>query len=108
MIPLSLLIQNIGPHGDTRVDFRDLPSPLAVVGEYGSGKTYLIEGIFAAIYGEFAFYPSSIYDALTLDAPEDGLIHLWFEHDGETFQAEQKIKRSRKREATIRDASGNL
>ncbi len=108
MIPLSLLIQNIGPHGDTRIDFRELPSPLAVVGEYGSGKTYLIEAIFAALYGEFAFYPSSIYDALTLDAPEDGLIHLTFEHEGEVYSARQVIKRSRKREATIRDAGGNL
>jgi len=92
MKPLTLTLEGIGPHRSTSVDFSKLPSPIAVTAPRGTGKTWLVEGIFAALYGEFAWYPGSIYEALTQGGTGEGTITLLFEHAGKTYEVERTIK----------------
>ena len=58
-------LKNIGPHKDTTIDFN---SPIiAVTGENGAGKSFLIEAVVACFYGSFPSRPGSIYDKITKD-----------------------------------------
>ena len=50
----SLTLTNIGPHKNTHIDFED--PILAISGENASGKTILLESMFAALYGKFPSY----------------------------------------------------
>ena len=64
MKPIKLTLRGIGPHEFTTLDFSALHSPAAICAPYGTGKTWLLEGIIGALYGSFAWYSGSVYDAL--------------------------------------------
>lgn len=92
MKPLLLTIKGFGPHRDTTVDYSALRSPVAIVGPFGSGKTFTVEGIVATLYGRFVWYSGSIYDALTQGGTGEGLITLKFEHAGVEYGATRIVR----------------
>lgn len=92
MIPLRLTICGFGPHSNTVIDFESLRSPIALCASFGTGKTFLMEGVYAALYGRFCWYQGSIYDALTQGDGGEGNIELVFVHAGERYVAARTIK----------------
>jgi len=92
MRPTKLRLEGIGPHVDTTIEWASLASPAAVVAEYGTGKTFLIEGVIACLFGEFAWYSGSIYDALTQGGDGKGALTLDFEHAGQSYRATRTIR----------------
>jgi exonuclease SbcC len=61
MLPIKLTLKNVGPFKDETIDFSSIPGDvIAIIGENGSGKTFLMDSCFAALY---RFFPSrdSIY-----------------------------------------------
>ena len=92
MRPIRTTIQGFGPHEDTTVDWSKLPGPIAVTAPYGTGKTWTIEAVIAALYGTFAWYAGSIYDGLTQGGTGEGQVEIEFEHKGEVFRAVRTVK----------------
>ena len=92
MIPRKLHIDGIGPHKGTEVDFSRLDSPVAVLGSYGSGKTWTMEAISLCLWGQGAWYTGSIYDCLTQNGTKEASITLQFDVDDEHYLAERTIK----------------
>jgi exonuclease SbcC len=88
MRPISLRIQNIGPYKDETIQFSDIPGDVvAIMGQNGSGKTMMVDSVFAALY---RYLPSrdSIYKFCT--AKDAGLTFV-FMADGLRFRTEIKI-----------------
>lgn len=90
MIINSIHLTGIGPHADTEVSW-DLKSPIAICAEYGTGKTFLIEGALLCLFGKGAWYPSP-YEALTQNGKGEGHIQVDFEAGGRRFHASRLIK----------------
>ncbi len=105
MKPKTLQIAGFGPHADTTIEFSRLGSPVAVVAPYGTGKTFLIEGAYAALYGSFLWYSGSIYDAMTQGGSGDAALTLQFSHAKCEYMAERKFHvtgKTRSQTATLR------
>lgn len=96
MLPLKLTIKGIGPHEILEIDFTQLRSPIALVAPYGTGKTFLIGGIFAALYGVVPWYEGSIYDCLTQGGSGEGYFDLIFQHGDMSYCAARTIKNTGK------------
>ena len=92
MKPTHTRIQGIGPHADTTIEWSKLASPIAITASRGSGKTWAIEAIPLALFGEGGYYCGSIYDALTQGGTGKGKIELEFEHGGECYRVERTIR----------------
>jgi len=92
MKPIKTIIRGIGPHADTEINWASLHSPIAVCAPYGTGKTFCVEAVLAALYGRFAWYPGSLYDAMTQGGSGEAEISLEFEHQGEVYLAERTLK----------------
>lgn len=61
MLPVKLTLKGIGPYLDETIDFSGINgNVIAITGENGSGKTFLFDSVFAALY---RYFPSrdSIY-----------------------------------------------
>ena len=86
MLPLSIHLVGVGSHKDTFVEWTTLGSPVCVVGDMGSGKTTLVDAMFAALHGEFPWYPGPIYGMSSKGGDGESIIDFTFEHDGKTFQ----------------------
>ena len=91
MKPLRLTIEGIGPFLTETVVDLDVPSPIAIVAAKGSGKTFIVESIPAALYGQFAWY-GNIYDAMSIHGAGQAQIELEFKADG-TFYTARRILR---------------
>lgn len=91
MIPRKLYIEGIGPHIDTEVDFAQHRSPLAICAPKGTGKTFLIEAIFMALFGRGLWY-SGIYDAMTQGGTGKARIIFYFSHKGREYRVERILK----------------
>lgn len=91
MIPLRSTIAGFGPHEKTKIDWANLTGPIAVTAPYGTGKTWTVEAVMAALFGTFAWYAGSIYDGLTQGGTGEGKIILEFEHKGEVYIAIRTI-----------------
>ena len=83
MNPLKLTVDGIGAYRRKCViDFTTCRSPVALCAPMGNGKTWLIESIFAALFGRYLWYGSNIYDGMTLGGTGKASIELDFEHKG--------------------------
>ena len=91
MKPLSIHLQGFASHIDTHIDFTRYQSPIALCAMMGAGKTALIEGIFAALFGRGLWYGGSIYDFMTLGGTGKAKITLDFEHKGERYRIERNL-----------------
>ena len=91
MKPIKTIIRGIGPHADTEINWNKLQSPIAIVAPYGRGKTFCIEGVLAALYGRFAWYPGSLYDAMTQGGGGEAEISLEFEHGNTRYLATRTL-----------------
>jgi DNA repair exonuclease SbcCD ATPase subunit len=99
MKPIKTTISGIGPHSGTTVLWADYASPIAICAPFGTGKTWLIEAVIAALYGRFAWYSGSIYDAMTQGGNGDAMIELTFDHAGERYIARRELKATSKTQA---------
>ena len=93
MIPISLTLEGIGPYADKiTLNYCDLQSPAALVASYGTGKTWLMEGLLLALYGSAAWYQGSIYDCLTQGGDGEGRIELRFSHSAHEYRAVRELR----------------
>lgn len=93
MIPISLTLSGIGPYRDSiTLDYSSLRSPVALVASYGTGKTWLMEGLLLALYGRAAWYQGSIYDCLSQGGTGEGSVRLRFLHGDTEYLATREIK----------------
>lgn len=89
----SVRIAGLGPHVDTRVDFRG-GDWWAIMGPNGSGKTYLLEAILAGLYGCWAHpYRGSLYDSIP---GTEGVLEVEFDAEGSTWRAYRRLRRTGK------------
>ena len=56
MKPIKLILKNVGPYRDEKIDFTSLDNMFLIAGNTGSGKTFIFDAITYAIYGKL---PSS-------------------------------------------------
>lgn len=92
-------LRNIGPHRDTVLEVGQ-DGLMAVVGPNGSGKTTLLEAVPACFYGEFPWYPGSLYDRMTKGHVGDSLLSVTFEAGASTYRAERKMRTTAKTQKT--------
>jgi len=92
----NIRIQHIGAHKDTEVDLIGKPSIIAITGENGAGKTFLLEAVPACLYGAFPTRPGSLYDRITNGFEGEACIEISFEMDGASYKATRILKRTGK------------
>ncbi len=92
----SIAISNMGPHRDTAVDLSKFAGIVAIVGENGAGKTFLLEAVPACLYGVFPTREGSLYDRITNGFEGDAEIAINFTMDGMDYNAVRKLKRKGK------------
>ena len=109
MIPGRMTIANIGPFRQATVDWSALKSPVCVLAPYGSGKTFLVESLFAAIYGEFGWYSGSIYESLMQGCDGgEGKIELAFKEKQNDYHIKRRITlhgKSKSHKAWLKDGA---
>ena len=89
MLPIRLRIQGIGPYIDETIDFSGIPGDVvAIIGENGSGKTMLVDSIFAALYRYLPSRPEGIYKFCTT---KDASLSFDFMARGSKYRTEIKI-----------------
>ena len=87
----SIALKNIGPHRELSVDFANLGNILAITGENGQGKTFLLESVVACLYGFFPFRAGSIKDRITWGYDGAAEITVEFELNGHIYKATRTI-----------------
>ena len=98
----KISLKNIGPHKNLTIDFND--QIIAITGENGAGKSFLIEAVVACFYGSFPSRPGSIYDKITQGFEGEAKIIVQFYINGFTYEATRTMKRTEKSTSS----SGNL
>ena len=51
MKPVELILKNIGPFLDERIDFSELDTLFLISGNTGAGKTFIFDAMTFALYG---------------------------------------------------------
>ncbi len=106
MIPLRLIIEGIGPHESTEIDFRTMGPLVAITAPCGVGKTWMLESLFFALHGEFGYYVGSPYDAMTQGGIGRARVAVAFEQDGRQYEIERILSNTGKTQthkATVYD-----
>lgn len=75
-------LQNIATHRNTDVDLSGLSGLIGVSGSNGTGKTYVMESLYAALYGEFPSRPGTLADRFTRGLTGDGFVEVGFDSHG--------------------------
>lgn len=89
---LSIEIQGFGPYARNTVIDLTTPSPIAVVGTFGSGKTIAVECIGYALTGQFCWYRGSASDLVTIGNTEDARVMLQLMHGESTIAIERIVR----------------
>lgn len=89
-------LENIGSHKETHVGFDDMPNIMAITGQNGTGKTFLIEAVPATLYGAFPTRPGSIYDKITKGYEGEAYLQVQFEMNEGKYMAERKLTKKGK------------
>jgi len=84
----SIKIKGIGPHKDTFIEFKDNMIPIS--GHNGSGKSLMIESIFASLYG---YLPS--YGKITAIADAKSLIECVFVTNTKEYKVVRKTSKDK-------------
>jgi DNA repair protein SbcC/Rad50 len=85
MIPIKLNIKGITVFDELEIDFTRVNGDVvAICGPNGSGKTTMLESIFAAIYRQFPSRPAGIYNYCR---DKDSEISFHFDWHGEAFRS---------------------
>lgn len=85
-------LRNIGPHRDTHVVIPETQDGLlALVGHNGAGKTFVLEALPAALFGEFPYYPGPLYDNVPEGFTGDALVDVVFESSGRTYRGTRRL-----------------
>ncbi len=92
MIPQKITLTNIGMHAHTVLDFSDVPSVFAIVGNNGCGKSTLVESVLAVFWGSFPSYPGPIYEMISTGKTE-GEIELYFGEDNCNYRSCRTFRR---------------
>lgn len=69
-----------------------------IFGPNGAGKSSLLEAVFFALYGATAL-DATLEDVVTRGA-EDAEIELWFDHAGENYRIERRVRATGERAQT--------
>lgn len=104
-------LQNIATHKDTDLDLSTLSGLIGISGQNGAGKTYAVESLYAALYGEFPSRPGTLADRVTRGFIGDAAIHAEFDSDGNHYRASRNIHRTAKTskiEAFIYNGNGGI
>lgn len=91
----DICLVNIGPHGRTQLELKDKSGLIGLTGPNGSGKTYLLEALHAAGYGEFISRPGRLLDRISWGCMEDAEILLDFNSAGERYLLNRHLKRTK-------------
>lgn len=102
----SIKLSHIGPHIDTNINFRD-HKYIAISGHNGSGKTFAIDSIFAALFGRFPSRKGSLYDHISQGYDGAASIELVFRSHGRKYVALRKINNKGRHEAVLTDPTTN-
>ena len=92
----SIYISNIGSHKETNIGFEDMSNIIAITGQNGTGKTFLIESIPAALYGTFPSRVGSIYDKMSKGFAGIAEIKLFFDMNDKSYLVERTLKKTNK------------
>lgn len=87
-------LQNIGTHTDIDLDLSNMEGLIGISGKSGSGKTFILESPYAAMFGEYPSYRGTLTDQMTLDVIGDGLISVDFESGGLPCTAERHLRKT--------------
>jgi len=104
-----ITISGLGPHLGTEIVLNGAEM-IAVSGPNGCGKTFLLETVLAALFGDFPSRPGSIYDHLTQGKATEGKLELIFDSQGRTFRALRQIRiteKTQKQEAYLFELIGD-
>jgi DNA repair exonuclease SbcCD ATPase subunit len=88
---LTTTLENIGPHEYIHIDWTTHEGLVAFLMTNGWGKTFLVEGAFAAPYGKFPSYKGDVYSALRLGSNLKGIITSTMEVDGEIYEIIRRV-----------------
>lgn len=75
-------LENIATHKFTDIDFYNLNGLIGVSGSNGSGKTYIMESLYAALFGEFPSRPGTLADRFTRGLTGDARVEVGFDSHG--------------------------
>lgn len=101
MKPTSITIAGFGPYHDP-VKLKLDDGVLCVTGDNGSGKTFIVEAVFAALYGRFPSRDGALVNHVSEGRVEDSVVDLRFAHGGESYKVTRTIKPSGKASAMLK------
>ncbi|KKK93842.1 hypothetical protein LCGC14_2688840, partial [marine sediment metagenome] len=102
---LTTTLENIGPHEYLHIDWTTHDGLVAFLQTNGFGKTFAVEGAFAAPYGRWPSYKGDVYDAVRLGSNLKGVITSTMEVNGEVYEIIRRVNgavKNRYQEAIIR------
>jgi len=102
----SVRLNHIGPHTDTHINFEN-NKYVAISGHNGSGKTFIVDSIFAAFFGGFPSRKGSLFDHISQGYDGTSSIEVVFRSHGRRYVALRKINNKRRHEATLTDTTTN-
>ena len=72
MKPVELILKNIGPFLDERIDFSELDTLFLISGNTGAGKTFIFDAMTFALYGKLKGNRANCVQELRSKYAEDG------------------------------------
>jgi len=102
----SVRLCNIGTHIDTHIVLNG-HNYIAISGQNGSGKTFLIDSICATLFGTFPSRKGSIFEHITHGYEGTASMEIVFSSRGKRYAAARKINAKRKHEAFLMDLATN-
>jgi len=102
----SVRLNHIGPHTDTHINFEN-NKYIAISGHNGSGKTFIVDSIFAAFFGGFPSRKGSLFDHISQGYDGTSSIEVVFRSHGRRYAALRRINNKRRHEAALTDTTTN-
>ena len=94
MKPVELILKNIGPFLDERIDFSELDTLFLISGNTGAGKTFIFDAMTFALYGKLKGNRANCVQELRSKYAEDGsetFVEFVFEAAGKKYRVHRTV-----------------
>lgn len=89
---ISSTVEEFGPWVSRTIDWGSEDGLIILIAENGAGKTFMLEAIFAALFGIWPSYKGTIFEAVRQNGTGKAMVEAVFEYESKRYRVTRTVK----------------